>query len=302
MAASALSLAELNAAVQRASGGRLAATIDGSPDTLVAAVAPLAAAGARDLGFFANPRYRADLMQTRAAAVVLSAAHARDLSAATVSHPALVIVDANDSPLPSERTRPWTPHCGHIFTEVVRGAASIRTPAVVVDTVIVGDAGGFDETIACGEDYDLWARLALRSPVCVVDEPLVRVRRYRNLDASKIARAHIARDQSLRKLARTVDPARRSLLDEERGRNALAQAAVYAANGYRARAFATVTQSLPVGWKHRHWWYGAAKAMARAAFGVPRRALRTDEVPTLPAETVETRLERAADEVRPGDR
>ena len=31
MAASALSLAELNAAVQRASGGRLAATIDGSP-------------------------------------------------------------------------------------------------------------------------------------------------------------------------------------------------------------------------------------------------------------------------------
>jgi UDP-3-O-[3-hydroxymyristoyl] glucosamine N-acyltransferase len=93
MAASALSLAELNAAVQRASAGRLAATIEGSADTRVAAVAPLAAAGPRDLGFFANPRYRTDLMQTRAAAVVLSAAHARELSVATVGHPALVIVE-----------------------------------------------------------------------------------------------------------------------------------------------------------------------------------------------------------------
>ena len=93
MAASALSLAELNAAVQRASAGRLAATIDGRADTVIAAIAPLAAAGPRDLGFFANPRYRGDLMQTRAAAVVLSAEHARELAAAAIGHPALVVVD-----------------------------------------------------------------------------------------------------------------------------------------------------------------------------------------------------------------
>jgi glycosyltransferase involved in cell wall biosynthesis len=184
------------------------------------------------------------------------------------SYTAFVIVDADNSPLPSERHRTWTPYRGDIFDEVVRGAASIRTPAVVVGTDFVRDAGGFDEAIDCAEDYDLWARLALRSPASVIDEALVRVRRYRNTDASKIARAHVARDYSLRKLAAQVDGKRRSLLHEERGRNALVQARVYANHGDRGRALATVARSLRFGWKHRRWWYGAAKAVAHA-FGAP---------------------------------
>ena len=93
MPASALSLAELNAAVGRASGGRLAAQIEGPADTVVGSLAPLASAGSRDLSFFTNPRYRADLMQTRAAAVVLSAKHARELAHEAIGHPALVVVD-----------------------------------------------------------------------------------------------------------------------------------------------------------------------------------------------------------------
>lgn len=182
------------------------------------------------------------------------------------SYSAFVIVGADDSPLLSERDRAWTPYRGYIFAEVVRGAASIRTPAVVVSTDLVRDVGGFDEAIDCGEDYDLWARLALRSPACVVDEPLVRVRRHRSFDTSKIGRAHVARDYSLRKLA-AQNPARRSMLDAERGQNAIAAAAVYAAHGYRARALATVARSVPVGWRHGRWWYGAARAVARSAFG-----------------------------------
>ena len=186
----------------------------------------------------------------------------RDEPASAWSYTAFVLVGADGSPLPSERDRPWTPYRGHIFAEVVRGAASIRTPTVVVSTDLVREVGGFDEAIDCGEDYDLWARLALRSPACVVDEPLVEVRRHRDFDASKIGRAHAARDYSLRKLA-TQNPERRSLLDEERGNNAVAEAAVYAAHGYPARALATVVRSLPVGWRHARWWRGAARAVAR---------------------------------------
>jgi len=181
------------------------------------------------------------------------------------SYTAFVIVDADDSPLPSEHDRAWTPYRGDIFREVVRGAASIRTPAVVVRTDLARDVGGFDEAIDCAEDYDLWSRLALRSAACVVDEPLVRVRRHRPFDPSKLGRAYLARDYSLHKLAALADPAWRALLEEERARNAVAQATVYASHGYRARALATVARSLPLGWRHRRWWYGAARAIARTA-------------------------------------
>ena len=93
MPASALSLADLNAAIGRASGGRLTATIQGSAAVRIDGLAPLASAGANDLAFLANPRYRDDAMATRAAAVVLSPASAELLTAAGRPLPALVVVD-----------------------------------------------------------------------------------------------------------------------------------------------------------------------------------------------------------------
>jgi UDP-3-O-[3-hydroxymyristoyl] glucosamine N-acyltransferase len=93
MAASALTLADLNAAVGRASGGRLTATIRGSADIPITGLAPLAAAGPSDLAFLANPRYRDDALATRAAAVVVAPAAAAHLEAAGRVLPALVVVD-----------------------------------------------------------------------------------------------------------------------------------------------------------------------------------------------------------------
>jgi UDP-3-O-[3-hydroxymyristoyl] glucosamine N-acyltransferase len=93
MAASAQSLADLNAAVARASGGRLTATIRGAADTRIAGLAPLAEAGPADLAFLANPRYRNDALASRAGAIVLSPASADQLAAAGGVLPALVVVD-----------------------------------------------------------------------------------------------------------------------------------------------------------------------------------------------------------------
>ena len=144
------------------------------------------------------------------------------------SYTGFLIVDASDVPFPSERYRRWTPYDGWIFAEVVRGAASIRTPAVVARTKLLRDIGGFDESIACAEDYDLWARLALVSPACVVDAPLVRVRRHRPDSAGTPGASHAGRDLCLRKLARAQNGARRALLMEELGRNAWRHASVMA--------------------------------------------------------------------------
>lgn len=184
---------------------------------------------------------------------------------------AFTIVDAEGAPLASERGRRWTPHAGDIFAAVVRTTASIRTPAVIASAKLVRDAGAFDEAVDRGEDYDLWMRLALRSPVCIVDEPLVLVRRHAGNQA-RGPRAYIARDYSLRKLAAAVTGARRRLLAEERSRNALALAAELHACGCRWRALAAVGMSLPFSWKYPRWWYGSAKAVARACLPSQRRA------------------------------
>jgi glycosyltransferase involved in cell wall biosynthesis len=181
-----------------------------------------------------------------------------------------IIVDAEGVPLPSERNRPWTPHRGQIFKETVRGTASIRTPAVVASTNLVREVGGFDEAMDCAEDYDLWIRLALRSPASVIDEPLVRVRRHAGNDNREVSRAYVARDYSLCKLARQLGGAQRALLAEERSRNALAQAAETAARGGRWRALAPVGKSLSFSWRYPRWWYGAARAVARACLARPR--------------------------------
>jgi len=200
----------------------------------------------------------------------LQLAQMRAAPACAWSYTAFVNVDADEMPLPSERSRPWTAHAGEIFAEVVRGEASIRTPCVMASTELVRDVGGFDVAIDCAEDYDLWVRLALRSPVCVVDQPLVHVRRHRKGPNRAIGYANEARDYSLRKLARALDGPRRALVEEERSRNALAKAATIAAHGGRWRALSAVASSASFSWRYPRWWYGAAKALGRACLRTRR--------------------------------
>ncbi len=180
---------------------------------------------------------------------------------------AFVVCDADSVPQPSEGHRPWVPHRGNIFEHVVRTTASIRTPSVVVKTTVLKDAGGFDEGIDCSVDYDLWMRLALESPVCVVDEQLVRVRRHSQNLRRALGAAYEARDYSLRKLARALDGARRELVLEERSRNALALSAATYRLGTRWRSVAVLARSAPFSWKYPRWWSGAARALGRACFG-----------------------------------
>jgi UDP-3-O-[3-hydroxymyristoyl] glucosamine N-acyltransferase len=139
MPASAQSLADLNAAIGRASGGRLSATIQGPPDTRIGGIAPLATAGASDLAFLANPRYRAEALTTRAAAVVLAPASAQQLAAAGERLPVLVVVD---------QPYAWFAYAAqllHPSEAVVPGVApsAAVAPSAQVDATARVEAGAF---------------------------------------------------------------------------------------------------------------------------------------------------------------
>jgi glycosyltransferase involved in cell wall biosynthesis len=185
------------------------------------------------------------------------------------SYTAFLRVDASGNPLPEETVRPWIPHEGHIFEQVVTGRASIRTPSVLAARQLIAQAGGFDEAMLSAEDYDLWLRLALYSEVAIVDEPLVYVRYHDENHTRDWQSAFVGRDRSLSRRQQLVDSGRRSLLREERMRNALQLAATHAQLGAQGRMLRALWESLPYSWTYPRWWLGGLKTVLRPH--VPRR-------------------------------
>jgi glycosyltransferase involved in cell wall biosynthesis len=179
------------------------------------------------------------------------------------SYTAFLQVDGSGNPMPEEAQRPWVPHEGDIFEQVVTGRAQIRTPSVVATRQLIAQAGGFDEELLCAEDHDLWLRLALYSEVAIVDEPLVYVRRHQDSHTSDWQSAFIGWDSSLSRRQLLVDAGRRSLLREQRVRNALKLAATYAELGAQGCMFRSLWESLPYSWTYPQWWQSGLKMVLR---------------------------------------
>jgi glycosyltransferase involved in cell wall biosynthesis len=179
------------------------------------------------------------------------------------SYTAFLRVDAGGNPLPEETVRPWVPYEGRIFEQVVTGRASIRTPSVLAARQLVAQAGGFDEAMLSAEDYDLWLRLALCSEVAIVDEPLVYVRYHDENHTRDWQSAFVGRDRSLRRRQQLADSGQRSLLREERMRNALQLAATHGELGSRGRMVRALWESLPYSWTYPRWWLGGLKTVLR---------------------------------------
>jgi glycosyltransferase involved in cell wall biosynthesis len=187
------------------------------------------------------------------------------------SYTAFLQIDGAGNPTPEEAHRPWVPHEGDIFEQVVTGRVSLRTPSVLATRRLITQAGGFDEGLLSGEDYDLWLRLALYSEVAVVDEPLVYVRRHHDSHTRDWESAFVGRDRSLCRRQQLVDAGRRSLLREERTRNAVKLAATHAELGAQGRMLRALWQSLPYSWTYPRWWLSGLKTVLRPY--LPRRLL-----------------------------
>lgn len=162
MATNAYTLAEL--------AERFDLQVRGDDKVVISGVATLAHADAGQLGFLANPRYRGELVHTRAAAVVL-----RDADADSTSVPCLVAADpyaafARIAALYDTRTLPAPGiHPGaaivpsaHVDPGASIGAfVSIGARSTIAAGAIVGPGCVIGEDCVVGENCELVARVTL---------------------------------------------------------------------------------------------------------------------------------------------
>ena len=149
---------------------RFGCELRGDPDTLVEHVATLANADARSLAFLANPRYRPQLAETRAAAVVLEAASAAGC-------PTALLVAANPYATYARIAAllhppaPLVPGV-HAAAAVAAGAridasaqvcacATVAAGAVIGPRVLVGPHCSLAEDVQLDADVRLVARVTL---------------------------------------------------------------------------------------------------------------------------------------------
>lgn len=175
-----------------------------------------------------------------------------------------VMVDAAGQPLagwppPGQRVTD-----GAILDPLLKGEAVVVQSSVMVSRELVMSAGSYPEDLPICGDYELYVKLALRSEIDLVDEPLVLVRRHAD---------HYYDDvRALQELRFFLDRVRRSGIAPHmdlvlRSRCALLSANIargYAASGNRTRALSTLMASAPSSWPYPGWWSGAMTAFARA--------------------------------------
>jgi glycosyltransferase involved in cell wall biosynthesis len=180
------------------------------------------------------------------------------------SYCAFTNVDQSGKPLVSEARRLWRACEGDLFERMLREEVGIRTPAVLATHSLIVAAGMFDESIRSAEDYDLWLRLALRSPAAICDESLVNVRFHQQHHSADWASAYVGQDYTFRKLQPLVTARQRSLLRRQRAMNALRLAYGHAMLGQRVAALTALAKSAGFSWWYVQWWLRSMRVIARA--------------------------------------
>lgn len=168
--------------------------------------------------------------------------------------------------------RPWAaPRGGFVLERLIRVEVAIPTPTVMVERTLFDEVGGFDDSLRYVEDYDLWFRLAARSPVGVDAKPLASVGVLAATYSSDRAAVNRAWMDVYEKAARGAGPALARLCRRRRLEHLVLVARIEAAQGAPVRALRRLASQAHRGWRHADWWRAVGAAAARAA--LPGRTL-----------------------------
>ena len=162
------------------------------------------------------------------------------------SYTDFVRVDHSGASIDFERSPLRVPYQGQVFEPLLRLRAGIAMPTVMATRGLLARAGGFDERLHLHEDYELWLRLALLSPVSRLAEPLACVRRHTEHFSSGGVRSLRARGEVLEKMRDFLtDSKQLAILQAERVRNDVALAIAHAVAGNRGLALRALARSCP---------------------------------------------------------
>ncbi len=179
-------------------------------------------------------------------------------------------VDGAGHRLADTNFAPWVAHEGDILERLLVLEARVATPSVVAERALIGEAGGFDERQRFCEDYDLWLRLAMRSPVSVTDERLVRIRRHADRYSADRVGDYEGQIRLYGKMARTLrEPRLRELARRRLWESAIVLAGLHVDAGRRGRVLRALLDAAPHGWRQSDWWWGALKTVVRASLPRP---------------------------------
>jgi glycosyltransferase involved in cell wall biosynthesis len=182
------------------------------------------------------------------------------------SYTRCLFVDGAGRPLTSGRSLRYPQvRDGWILESVLAGEAAVTQSSLMVTHQALMAVGGYPEDMPGIGDYELCVRLALRSEIAFIDEPLVLLRHhtehYFNDDLLALTelRYFFEKMQRLQ-----VAPHMEALLRRRRAEVSAALARGYSSSGRRVRALTTLAASARYSWRYRQWWVGATAAAARA--------------------------------------
>jgi glycosyltransferase involved in cell wall biosynthesis len=110
---------------------------------------------------------------------------------------------------------PLEPTSSGILTEGARFLAAeqrIMTPCIVVRRSVYEELGGFDDRLACAEDWEMWIRVATRFPVYYEERPLACYRLHGSSNTGRNLRDGSSLDytrQAIELFASYFEPAQR---------------------------------------------------------------------------------------------
>jgi glycosyltransferase involved in cell wall biosynthesis len=176
-------------------------------------------------------------------------------------------IDENGRLVPKERRTPTVFSEGWIFESLLRLKFSIAMPTLVAERDLVQQVGGFDEQQHFGEFHDLCLRLALKSEVVALREPLCSVRTHDQHYSADRVTAHKSWMRLYEKMAALApDPRLRTHCAKMRAATSIVVARLQGKKGDFKGVSATLREALPFSRRYPAWWYGALTALVRLTF------------------------------------
>jgi len=188
------------------------------------------------------------------------------------SYTAIVRIEADGVPRADEPRRLWVPFEGDVVDALLRSQVGVAMPTVMAERELIAAAGGFDESLQVHEDMHLWIKLALRSEVACIREPLAQVRCHDEHYSLTGRRAVEGWDRMLASLQSAAqEPAHAArlaaVLPRARAQTAARLARLHAASGEGRAMLRALAHGSSYSWRYADWWAGAALATARLITG-----------------------------------